>query len=193
MKPSSSDFSTPAEAFTSFDETECIPGERPGVVQFRDWVLQEWGGRDVGITRDCGKTGSHSGHYSGRAWDWGLSVSNPVEKRMADEMIAYLLDNDAEMFRRLGMAYIIWNREIWSPQKSTQWRPYGGPSPHTDHVHFSFGPEGAEGKTSFFSWLNQGSQPSPLSGTTSIIPAFVAGVAAFVGVTALRTRRRGGR
>lgn len=191
MRPSSSDFSTPPEPFTSFDESVCDPTPQPGVVAFKDWVLSGWGGRSLGIVRECGLTGSKSGHYSGRAWDWGLKASDPVESRVAEDFLSWLLDNDAEMLRRAGIGYVIWDGQIWSP-RSRSWRPYTGKSPHTEHVHFSFGPEGAAGKTSFFDWLrNAGnSAPEPLMSPTSVMPAVASGVIAFFSVIYLQRRRR---
>lgn len=37
-----------------------------------------------------------------------------------------------------GAKYWIWNREIATRQENWQPRRYSGPSPHTDHVHFSW-------------------------------------------------------
>jgi len=39
-------------------------------------------------------------------------------------------------YKAWNVKYVIWNKYIWSPSKG--WRPYHGPSPHTDHVHVSF-------------------------------------------------------
>lgn len=35
------------------------------------------------------------------------------------------------------LKYIIWNRRIWTPTKSAQWRVYSGVNPHDRHVHVS--------------------------------------------------------
>jgi hypothetical protein len=49
----------------------------------------------------------------------------------------------AEHFRRMGKAgdprvkYVIWNRQIASFVDNWRWRAYGGPNPHTQHVHLS--------------------------------------------------------
>lgn len=52
----------------------------------------------------------------------------------------------AEYLRTLGEAgddrlngggYVIWNRLVAGAGKGWVWRPYTGPSPHTDHVHVS--------------------------------------------------------
>jgi len=191
MRPSSSDFTTPPEPFTSFDESVCDPSPQPGVVRFKDWVMSEWGGRSLGIVRECGLTGSTSGHYSGSAWDWGLNASDPQEAAIAEDMLQWLLKNDAEMFRRAGLGYVIWNKKIYSPRISTSWRPYTGRSPHTDHVHFSFGPDGAAGSTSFFGWLDGPKKKSPVLAPKTVVPAVAGGVLGFFVVTYLQKRRKG--
>lgn len=33
--------------------------------------------------------------------------------------------------------YVIFNRRIWNPTYSTQWRSYSGTNPHTSHMHIS--------------------------------------------------------
>lgn len=35
------------------------------------------------------------------------------------------------------LKYIIWNRQIWNPLKSANWRTYSGVNPHDRHVHVS--------------------------------------------------------
>src|SRR5262245_17058562 len=46
----------------------------------------------------------------------------------------------AEALRASGdprLKYIIWNRQIWTPAKSKNWRPYTGTNPHDKHMHVS--------------------------------------------------------
>lgn len=42
--------------------------------------------------------------------------------------------------KRLGIKYIVWNRQVWSQARAAEgWRPYTGTTnPHTDHVHITF-------------------------------------------------------
>lgn len=132
---------------------------------FRDFVLAHLGGGEGFIGRDCAD--QPSGHYAGRAWDWLISALDPEEKARADELLLWLLERDAEMFRRAGLRYIIWDRKIWS-SGARAWKPYDGfdergrctlnacRNPHVDHVHFSFGIDGADGKGSFYDWLRAG-------------------------------------
>lgn len=37
----------------------------------------------------------------------------------------------------IRLKYIIWNRRIWTPSKSPNWRAYGGVNPHDKHFHIS--------------------------------------------------------
>jgi hypothetical protein len=70
-------------------------------------------------------------HPSGLAID--LMTSDLAQgQRIADYAKAHAT--------QLGVAYIIWNRHIWSVQRDREgWRAYTGTSnPHTDHVHITF-------------------------------------------------------
>ena len=56
------------------------------------------------------------------------------------------LENHYARARRLGMMYIIWNRRMFRMYDTARgWAPYSGPSPHTDHVHFSLTRRGGAG------------------------------------------------
>lgn len=137
-------FTKPAEGFSPLEpETTCDPSPKPGVVMFKDYVLRCFGGANLGIIRECG--GSTSGHTAGTAWDWGTLSGDP----QIDDMFEWLFANDAEIIRRAGIMYVIYNRRIWNTRDQV-WKDYTGPSPHTDHVHFSFGTAGAMGRTSFY-------------------------------------------
>lgn len=76
-------------------------------------------------------------HPKGRACDWSLKqrgfshASTPDMRRYGNNLMAFLVRNAD----RLGVLYVIWYRQIWFP--ATGWRPYSGPSAHTDHVHVS--------------------------------------------------------
>ena len=58
------------------------------------------------------------------------------------------------MARRLGIMYIIWNKQIWGAYAAgSGWRPYscsGVTGCHQDHVHFSFAWNGAMKRTSWW-------------------------------------------
>lgn len=69
-------------------------------------------------------------HGVGRALDIMIDGTTPKGKEMGDK-IRNVLINDAQ---RLGIQRIIWQRHIWSADQDG-WRDYGGPNPHTDHLH----------------------------------------------------------
>ena len=146
-------FTRPVDPYAPFEPvTGCESDPQPGVEAFRDWVMAAIGGRDVGIMRAC-TIGKPSKHHEGRAWDWG-----PPSSEVGDAFVACLTTPDEDgnadaLARRAGLRTIIWNRRIW---KSGQWAPYTGSSPHTDHVHFGFGWDGARGQTSLYELLEDG-------------------------------------
>jgi hypothetical protein len=144
---------------------ECDPTEKPGVVAWRAFLTGTYGGNAAdGISRDC-SVGSPSDHHAGRAYDWMRLASDPAQAAEVDEVLAWLLGTDLDgnehaMYRRLGLTYLIWNRQVWSSH-SKAWAPYTRPNPHTDHVHFSFGIPGSLAQTSFYRWLGAGAPLFP--------------------------------
>lgn len=153
--------------------------EQRGVSAWRAWLLSNVGGRDLGIVRAC-NVGGPSEHKTGRAFDWGVSAADPSEKALADGVLDALLAPDAQgqqaaLFRRLGLMYVIWNTQVWSVRTKT-WQPYTGTSPHTDHVHFSFGWPGAKAQTSFFGALGVAADYSRLGKPDPPVWAIALGV-----------------
>lgn len=135
-------------------QVSCDPIIKPGVLAFEQFVLRTWNrGYSGGATRACGK-GGLSEHKEGRAWDWMLNPNNYEDVVAGQRVIDWLLADDAVNARRVGIMYVIWNRRIWGVYESDQgWRHYGGPDPHYSHIHFSFGWNGAEKRTSW--WTGQ--------------------------------------
>lgn len=137
-------------------QTRCDPRhDRPGVNRFRELVMAAYPStRDGGIVREC-HVGGDSLHKEGRAWDWMLDAHDEDEAAMADELLSWLLATDAHgshhaRARRLGITSIIWDGKSWSADAPDDWQPYTGASPHTDHIHFGFSSDGADGRTSFW-------------------------------------------
>ena len=153
--PGKLSFSSPTEPYAAQDPANsCSPAEKPGAKAFRAWVLGlGLGGYDAGIARDCAAGGT-SEHKEGRAWDWGIAKwqsHDAVPPENIEGFLAALLQDDAELARRAGVMYMIYNRRIWSAARHAEgWRPYSGPSAHTDHVHFSLSRAGGDGKTSLY-------------------------------------------
>jgi hypothetical protein len=154
------------DAYSKYEgQTQCIQTEQPGVQDFRALVMAAYPNTGRGnIVRAC-HVGGVSEHKEGRAWDWMVNVNNATEKAQADELLAWLLATDEHgnphaMARRMGVMYIIWNRQVWSAYRpSNGWVAYTGASPHTDHVHFSFNWAGAKRQTSY--WTAPTLAPSP--------------------------------
>ncbi|MFF5175941.1 coiled-coil domain-containing protein [Micromonospora sp. NPDC000089] len=95
--------------------------------------------RRAGFNRfaGCFRPGGPWEHPKGRACDWSLQRSgfspwHNDDTRMYGNNLAAFLIRNAD---RLGIYYVIWNRQIWFP--ATGWKSYHGPSNHTDHVHMS--------------------------------------------------------
>ena len=144
------------EGLAGLDPQQACAGAQPGVLDFRDMVLATYPGTSSsGIVRSCG-SGSRSEHKEGRAWDWRVNAYDSTQRAQADALLAWLVAPDSQgrpaaMARRLGVMYVIWNRQMWSSYEAgAGWQRYTGPNPHTDHVHFSFSWAGALGRTSFW-------------------------------------------
>jgi len=136
-------------------QTSCDPVIKPGVKKFRDLMLATYArGYDGGATRACAGAGV-SEHVEGRAWDFMLSAGDAQDKKVADTLIAWLLQKGPDgapalEARRLGVMYVMYNHRIWGTW-SGQWKAIKpGSDQHTSHIHFSFSWAGAQGRTSFW-------------------------------------------
>lgn len=171
--PASNTFASPVDDYApGVLQSTCDPVAKPGVEAFRKLVLGAVGGGAGSISRVCPAEGAKpTEHAEGRAWDWSVRVDVPADAARVDAVLAWLLSPDDKgnanaMFRRAGLQYIIWDTRIWSV-RTKDWQPYTGPSPHTDHVHFSFGWDGALGKTSLY---QDGAAPVPVPPTPGPVP-----------------------
>ena len=138
-------------------QSTCSPTAKPGTIALRNLLLRAYPQTgDLGITRQC-SIGGTSEHKEGRAFDWKVSATDPTQKAMADQLLAWLLATDSHGHlwanaRRLGIMYVIFNHRIWkSYEPLAGWQAYTGPNPHTDHVHFSLSWAGAEETSSWWS------------------------------------------
>jgi hypothetical protein len=166
--PSSDEFGPSIDAYARYDVVagECSNREQPGVAAFRQMLRAEFGANAGGILRTCDRN-TRSAHQSGRAYDWMLNANNAGDRAKANEVLGWLLATDRHgnrhaMARRLGVMYIIWDRKWWSSWNADAgWQPYNGWSPHTDHVHFSFGWPGARQETSFWTATRSAASDEP--------------------------------
>lgn len=76
-----------------------------------------------------------SDHPKGLALDFMTS-----NKQKGDVLVQDLIANAGAW----NITYIIWWRRIW---QNGSWSSYSGPSPHTNHVHVSFGASRGSGQT----------------------------------------------
>jgi hypothetical protein len=146
-------FNEAIDDYADYDGADtCDPTDKPGPQKFRDLLERTYPETRIGgIGRACG--GGSSEHYEGRAYDWMVDAA--TQSHIADDLFTWLFATDSygnrhAMVRRLGIMYIIWDREIWrayAPERG--WQPYDGSNPHTDHVHFSFSWDGAYERTSY--------------------------------------------
>jgi hypothetical protein len=161
---------------------------KPGVVAFGALLTATYPDTTVvDIARSCSSESGSSEHKDGRALDWGASYKNPQQVTEVNEVFSWLFAPDAAgnpnaMLRRLGIMYIIWNKQIWGGW-SQSWQPYscsGVTACHQDHVHFSFDWAGARRRTSF--WTGVVAPPMPP-------PAYVYTNAAFAQIVTVGSRR----
>ena len=146
------------EGYSRYEpQTTCDPTPKPGTVALRNLLLSRYPVTvSFGISRAC-DVGGVSEHKEGRAFDWGASVSNPVQRAAVENFVAALFATDSyghryALARRMGVMYIIWNQQIWGAYRADAgWQPYSGDSPHTDHMHISLSWAGARAETSFYS------------------------------------------
>ncbi len=132
-------------------QKSCDPDAKAGVKAFEQLVLNNWKrGYSGGVIRNC-KNGGLSEHKEGRAWDWMIDGDNYADTVAGQQVIDWLLADDARIAKRMGIMYIIWHERIWSSYKAKDdWRGYHYGDPHTSHIHFSFGWAGAMGRTSWW-------------------------------------------
>ncbi|MDP9181971.1 MAG: peptidoglycan-binding protein [Actinomycetota bacterium] len=157
VPPTPSGLTASIEAIQPYiGQSTCDPVAKPGVTAFRNLLLSTYtDSGSLGIVRDCG-AGGQSEHKEGRAFDWKVSVYNTRQKAEADTLLNWLTKSDQygntyAMARRLGIMYMIWNRRIFKfYDAAAGWQAYSGASAHTDHVHFSFGWNGAKKTTSYW-------------------------------------------
>lgn len=153
-------FTEDIDKYADYDgQDTCSPTAKPGASALLNMLTAEYPGTYGYIVRDCA-IGGQSEHKEGRAVDWMISAATEHDK--ADDLFEWLFRTDAfgnsdAMVRRLGIMYIIWDREIWRAYDAGEgWQPYTGASPHTDHVHISMSWDGADQETTWYTGSEEG-------------------------------------
>lgn len=131
------------------DNAACDPVQRPGVSAFANLISKHYD-RTYYTTARANCSSNKSLHHEGRALDWSLDAGDPMDRRIGDDLVVWLTENDGEMAARFGISQIIWNQRVWNSWTPDQWYAYVGVSGHTDHIHFSFSWDGAQMRTSWW-------------------------------------------
>ncbi len=160
--PATPIFGPAIDDYAPYDPQDSCPAnlqEQPGTVALRDLLNQAYGNHDYGIARSC-NVGDRSEHKEGRALDYMLNVENDNERGIANDILKWMLTTDQygnkhAMARRLGIMYMIWNRQIWSANRASEgWRPYSCDGSandcHTNHIHFTQSWAGARKQTTWW-------------------------------------------
>jgi hypothetical protein len=149
-------------------QTFCDPTVKPGTQALANKLTATYAGTAiVSLVRPCGTDKSE--HYDGRAIDWGVDHRVDRQRLQGQAFLHWLFATDAAgqdhaMLRRLGVMYVIWNKQIWGSW-SQKWEPYscsGATACHIDHMHISLDWSGAMKKTSFWTGVVRPPMPPPL-------------------------------
>lgn len=130
----------------------CSESFTPGASQLKDHILSKHPGVSQIGGYNCRVNSANrsqtSVHGVGRALDIMIpKVSGRANKAVGDPIANWLVKNG----EALGVQYIIWNRTKWNGSRSGRKHgSYGGPSPHTDHIHVELNRDGANLKTAWF-------------------------------------------
>ncbi|NHC43825.1 hypothetical protein [Motilibacter aurantiacus] len=138
------------------EQKTCVKTAQPGTVGLQELLAATYPAiSGFGITRACSKAISE--HHEGRALDVMLDASDPEEDATAQSIVDWLTapdayGNQAAMARRLGVMYIIWDKQIWRAYRpGAGWLPYTGAEAHSDHIHISLSWAGALKRTTWWS------------------------------------------
>ena len=189
-QPKTPKFGKAIESYAAYEpNTVCDPVNRPGAEKIADLIRQTYGSDEsIGISRNACYTTSE--HNDGRAIDWMVDATTKTGRAKANAFLDWLLATDKygnkdAMARRLGIMYIIFNRQIWRAYDGGHWGPYNGTNPHTDHIHISLAFDGSTGRTSF--WTGTPLAPSCSNGSlTTSVPKVQTDPMGYVPVTPTR-------
>lgn len=136
------------------DGRNCSNGFKRGAQRLQDWIRANYGPQKIGgysCRRNTANRSRTSIHGVGRANDWFRNANNSTEAGQVASFIQRMSANGAAMARAMGVQYWIWNRQQYSVKNTGVVRSrYGGPSPHTDHIHIEVNLAGAALETSYW-------------------------------------------
>jgi hypothetical protein len=157
---------TPVEPYASYQpQKACAPKAKPGTQALGRWVVKSFGGGYGRISGSC-RGRSVSEHKEGRAFDWSLNAARAADRTRAQRFLRKILavgpsGERAELARRMGVMYVIWNDRIWASYDQFRVRAYKSSGckklskcsrtlRHRDHVHISLTRAGGLGRTSWY-------------------------------------------
>ena len=132
------------------NRANCTGTFLPGTARLGNFLKRNWpdifqvGG--YSCRQNTANPNETSVHGLGRALDLSLrqngSQANPIGNEIADWLLRHA--------DTIGVQLIIWDRTIWNSRNPDEVRPYGGPVPHTDHLHVELNEDAAHEGTLFF-------------------------------------------
>ncbi|HEY7621884.1 MAG TPA: hypothetical protein VH834_19065 [Solirubrobacteraceae bacterium] len=132
----------------------CSGGFTVGAKRLQDWIRYQFGAQDIGgyncrpNTADTSKTSIHG---VGRANDWFRNAGNPAQAAQVRRFMRRMSARGAAMARAMGIQYWIWNHQQYQVRNTGVARSsYGGPNPHTDHIHIEMNLPGSRLRTSYW-------------------------------------------
>ena len=157
---------TPVEGYPRYEpQTACKPRAKVGTRVLAAWIVTRYGGRSAGISRSCAG-GSTSEHKEGRAFDWALDARSAADRARASRLLKALFatgpsGEPAELARRMGVMYVIWNDQMYASYERYQPKRYRSSScrrlrtcsptlRHRDHMHISLTRAAGRARTSWF-------------------------------------------
>jgi len=157
---------TPVEPYARYQpQTACAPQAKPGTQALARWIVASYRGGHGAISRPCAG-GSVSEHKEGRAFDWTLNASSAADRARASRFLKRVTatgptGEPADMARRMGVMYVIWNDHIYAAYDRFRPRPYLSSGcrtrascsktlRHRDHMHISLTRSGGLGRTSWY-------------------------------------------
>lgn len=156
--PATPQFPAWIDDLASYDaQATCSAVAQPGAVGLAELVKATYPAiTTIGITRGCTQ-GATSEHKEGRAIDVMLDGTTLEGRAVAAAFLGWLTADDqygntAAMARRLGVMYVIWNKQMWRAYRpEAGWQPYTGAEAHADHIHISLSWAGALKRTTWWS------------------------------------------
>jgi hypothetical protein len=121
-------------------------GVNPFLLQTKNDLFSQYKLKDLGVWGDKSHQQRKSDHNTGDAQDFGFDSPETATK---------VIDQLQKEAGDRNIKYIIYNKQIWNPSISNEWRPYTGSNPHDKHIHVSYKRQnGGKYQTGGSSYLN---------------------------------------